>query len=349
MQSARRFCLFCLALLAAPALANDGFGGFSATGLTFSETDKVAMVEEDLFISLDRIRVSYLFRNISDQDVTGEVIFPMPPISLETLLYSPTNLPEDLTRENLVDFTATIDGVDVPVSIDRIAVLGPPSGQDQMGPLSEQYDSPGPDVTADLERLGIPLTLDAVAAVEALKALGPEAKAELQERELAWFDEGGEAYPLWSIVYRYHWTQTFPAGAEMTVAHEYTNLPSGGLFAWTHPADDEYDWEFVASYCIDEGTSKAMAKTTEIIGDDGQTYSNGVVYDISYVLKTANSWAGPIEKFRLTVDKGAPENVLSFCGEGVKKTGPTTFVMEKANYAPAGDLSIMVLTPINQD
>jgi hypothetical protein len=333
-------------VLALPVSANDGFGGLSATGLTFGQTDKVAMVEEDLFISLDTIRVTYLFRNNSIEDVTGEVIFPMPPISIESLLYSPMNLPEDLTRENLVNFTATVDGVKVPVTVDKIAVLGVPSGQDGGEGLRDQYDSPGPDVTADLKRFGMPLTLDAVAASDALKALSPEAKAELQELGLAWFSEE-EAAPLWSIVYRYHWTQTFPAGADLKVEHEYINLPSGGLFSWTHPVDPDYQY-FADLYCIDEGTSKAMVKATDVIGDDGQTYSNGVVYSIDYVLRTANSWAGPISKFRLTVDKGAAENVVSFCGDGVTKTSPTTFVMEKSDYTPSDDLAIMVLTPIDQ-
>ena len=47
----------CLAVLAiaAPALANDGFGGLAATGLTFGQTEAVAMEEEDLTIGIDRI------------------------------------------------------------------------------------------------------------------------------------------------------------------------------------------------------------------------------------------------------------------------------------------------------
>ena len=69
-----------LCLTALPALANDGFGGISATGLTFGQTDAVLMLTEDLFISLDEIKVDYTFENTSSADVTGEVIFPMPPI-----------------------------------------------------------------------------------------------------------------------------------------------------------------------------------------------------------------------------------------------------------------------------
>ena len=97
-------------LLASPALANDGFGGLAATGLTFGQTDAVAMEEEDLFISIDRIAVDYVFRNLTDQDVTGEVIFPLPPIHVGYILESQWNLPEDPDRENLVAFFELDDG-----------------------------------------------------------------------------------------------------------------------------------------------------------------------------------------------------------------------------------------------
>ena len=85
------------------------------------------------------------FRNLTDRDVTGEVIFPLPPISLQALMSSDFNIHEG-DRENLVDFTATVNGQPVPTSIDRIAVIEPP--WDEARPLSAQYDTPGTDVTA---------------------------------------------------------------------------------------------------------------------------------------------------------------------------------------------------------
>ena len=155
----RRFpALAALFALALPAAANDGFGGLSATGLTFGRTDAVAMLEEDLFIGLDRISVDYVFRNTTDADVVGEVIFPLPPVAVWSGYEGMMNLPEDLARDDLVDFAATVDGRPVAVKIDRIAVLEEP--WDETRPPSAQYDDPGREVTADLERLGLPLTLE---------------------------------------------------------------------------------------------------------------------------------------------------------------------------------------------
>jgi hypothetical protein len=45
------------------------------------------------------------------------------------------------------------------------------------------------------------------------------------------------------------------------------------------------------------------------------------------VLKTGANWAGPIGDFRLTLNKGDPKALISFCETGVVKTGPTTLEM----------------------
>lgn len=342
--------VLCLASpgLATPGLANDGFGGLNATGLTFSQTDAVAMQEEDLFIGIDRITVDYVFRNLTAADVTGEVIFPLPPIAVWSTLDSNWNLPTDVDRANLVDFRAVVDGTEVPVSIDRIAVIEPDWVENR--PLAEQYDTPGQDVTADLARFGLPLSLDAMKVTDALLALSPADRAEVKALNLAeYYDEdtaAPQAYPHWSIVLRYHWTQTFPANAEVKISHDYENRPAGGLFNWTDPPDD-WMLDVVNRYCIDAGTSKALANALKHVDEDGTVTSWGTSWNIAYVLRTANSWAGPIGKFRLTIDKGAPEHIVSLCADGIKKTGPTTFVMEKTNFTPERDLEILVAAPMS--
>lgn len=340
-----------LVLLAAPVLANDGFGGLAATGLTFGQTEAVAMEEERLFIGIDKVTVDYVFRNTTDQDVTGEVIFPLPPISVWAGYEGMMNLPEDLSQPDLVGFTATVDGQPVAVTIDRIAVVQ--ENRESASP-AEQYDTPGRDVTADLERLGIPLALDWVVLRELLLSVPEEKRNEVAALGLAEYFAGDAAQDIppdvwgtWSIVTRYHWTQTFPAGKTLKISHNYTNRPPGGLFYWTEPPE-EYQQTLVDQYCIDAGTSKAMAKALK--SPEGDEYGNhGTAYYLSYVLRTANSWAGPIGKFSLTLDKGDPGNVISLCAEGVKKTGPTTFVIEKTDYTPDRDLEVLIVQPMPQD
>ena len=257
------------------------------------------MAEKDLFIGLDEIRVSYVFRNLTSADVTGEVNFPLPPISLAHLNNPGWNLHEDLTTENLAGLAVTVGGTDRPVSIDRIAGIERP--WDEPAPLARQYGAPGRDVTATLAQYDILMTLEYVAVGEALLALDPTQQAEVQAKGLAEFipitnPSWDDVLPLWSTVLRFHWTQTFPASAETRISHRYDNIQSPcGLYSWEDPP---VDWQLaeVDRFCIDPGT--------------------------------ANGWAGPIGKFRLTLDKGAAENVISLCADGVRETGPTTFVIE---------------------
>lgn len=55
-------------------------------------------------------------------------------------------------------------------------------------------------------------------------------------------------------------------------------------------------------------------------------------------------WAGPIADFTLTIDKGDPANLVSFCGDGVKKIAPTQFQVRYTNFTPKSDLAILILT-----
>ncbi len=342
-----------MALMAAsgPLWANDGYGGLSATGLTFGRTDAVAMEEEDLFISLDRVEVSYLFRNKTDTDVTGEVIFPMPPVALADLVVMDWNLPEDRSLKNILAFTAEVDGRPVAVTIDPIAVILPELAEG--APLSASYDTPGRDVTALLAKYQIPLGLDVDAVLARLAQLDQAALDELKAEDVIdFFGEPrqmapDEIYAKWSVVYRYHWTQTFPAGSAMRIKHGYDNRPSGGMFVWSDPPKEEWTQEVAAKYCIDAGTSKGIMKALGAAGDKG--YTGGGASYISYVLRTANSWAGPISKFKLTLDKGDPKNIISLCADGVKKITPTRFVIEKTDYSPDKDLEVLIVYALDAE
>ena len=331
--------------LAAPAFANDGFGGLSASGVQFQEAADVQMLSEDLYLGLDQIRVAYVFRHTGDEDLTGEVIFPLPPINLSGLMESDFAIPrEDLDKENFVGFTATVDGKKIAVKTDRIAVIEEP--WDEKRPLSASYDSPGADVTAKLKANRIPLSLDYEKAVAALKALPQKVKDEFAAGGLAVFDDSGEAYPMWSIIERYHWTQTFRAGKDVKIAHSYRSAPPGGIFVWRDPqgGEDDYIGSLVDKYCIDKGTQSAIKKALIKSDGDGEAWWNGMAYYLDYVLTTANTWSGPIGTFKLTIDKGSPKNVLSLCVDGIKKTGPTTFVVEKKNFTPDADLNLLIVS-----
>ena len=53
--------------------------------------------------------------------------------------------------------------------------------------------------------------------------------------------------------------------------------------------------------------------------------------------------------FRLVIDKGAPNNLISFCGQGVRKIGPTQFELRASNFVPSSNVSLLILTPAQAD
>lgn len=42
------------------------------------------------------------------------------------------------------------------------------------------------------------------------------------------------------------------------------------------------------------------------------------------------------------VDKGSPDNLVSFCMSGVKKISPTQFEVRRTNFEPKGDLDVLI-------
>ena len=64
---------------------------------------------------------------------------------------------------------------------------------------------------------------------------------------------------------------------------------------------------------------------------------------ISYVSATGANWLGPVKDFRLVVDKGRPERLVSFCLDNVKKISPTTFEVRMKDFTPERDLKILLI------
>jgi Domain of unknown function (DUF4424) len=64
---------------------------------------------------------------------------------------------------------------------------------------------------------------------------------------------------------------------------------------------------------------------------------------ISYILSSGSTWKGPIKDFRLVVDKGKKNALVSFCGEAVKKIGPTQFELRKKDFEPTEDLHVLLV------
>ncbi|ODT17468.1 MAG: hypothetical protein ABS35_25760 [Kaistia sp. SCN 65-12] len=331
-----RLASTCLALMlaaampVAPASANDSTAALATGGLVYVLTEDIEMQSEDLYVSMDEIRVRYTFENHADHDITTLVAFPMPDIqgSIDFMVSIPVDDPV-----NFLAFRTEVDGKPVETKVQQRA------------------SALGIDQTALLEKLGVPLALHLDETRNALDALPQADKDNLVQLGLAAIDEydnDGRGMvkhlaPNWLLSTVFYREQTFPAGKKLVVEHSYK--PSVGQSAdvsFVAPEAQSEPWFelYRQKYCMDDAFLKAARAG---LTDDG---GNSLFENrIAYILRTGSNWAGPIGKFRLVVDKGAPKNIVSFCGEGVKKIGPTQFEVVKTDFDPQQDLDIMILAP----
>jgi len=300
--------MFC-SLPTSPLEANDSTAELATGGLVFVRNNDIEMLSEDLFISLDEIRVRYRFLNTSNRDITVRVAFPLPDLkasSFDDAVMIPTDDPV-----NFVGFATTVDGQPVRANAEQKIYVN------------------DRDHTQALTRLHIPLS--PFAAQDVIEKLPAAEKASL--KRLGLVDEDG--LPLWTLKTTFFWQQQFAAGRETVIEHRYkpsvgTVVPveAAGLAKILKSAD-------YRKYCVDEDLLATLAKAKSTLSQ----------WSIDYVLKTGANWAGPIKNFRLVVEKGSPDNLVSFCGQGVKRIGPTQFEMRKSDFTPQQDLAVLILKP----
>jgi len=315
------------------AHANDTMAELAAGGLTFVRALDVDMASEDLFISPSEVRVNYVFHNGGDQDRTAVVAFPMPDIEGSgDFMVSVPNTDSD----NFMNFEVSIEGKPVHPNIDRHVFAA------------------DVDVTDELTAHKVPLLPYGDATANAISTLPKDVLDDWVTRGIVIameYDDGNgwqtDYTPVWKLKTTYWWRTTFPAGRDLHVFHKYT--PSVGATSGLNFINYDDDNDPLSGdafekekqrYCFDDGFAKSVKKRLdEAKANESYLYEHW----ISYILTTGDNWDGNIGKFHLTVDKGKPETIVSFCGDGVRKTGPTTFEMTADDFYPEHDLDIALI------
>ena len=315
--------------VAGSACANDSSAELAAGGLVMTKNAAIEMRAENLYISAKVVRVRYRFANDSPRDVTVTVAFPMPDITaggIDDVLAVPTDSPT-----NFLAFTTRVDGRPVEAQLEQRAIKD------------------GVDRTAFLRGLAIPLAPHLRSTNQAINRLPKASQDELIHLGLAAaydYDAGKgmqrRLAAIWTLKTTFFWSQTFPAGRELVVEHRYrpavglTTETSWGSTYW--PKDPAYA-ERRLHYCVDDNFV-ASAERARPPGDVGPPFTEE---RIEYILTTGANWKSPIGDFRMVIDKGDPDSLVSFCGEGVRKTGPTTFEVHHTNFTPTRDVSVLIL------
>src|SRR5262249_22786081 len=230
-------------------------------------------------------------------------------------------------------FTTRVNGRPVKANVEQRVVAG------------------GVDRTALLRERGIPLAPFRESTNRALDRLPRAQWDELVSAGLAEIEEydAGQGMqqhlsPRWALQTKFYWDQIFPARAETLIEHRYRPIVGGNvatMLGSPEAANEPWVAEYQRKYCMDQQFLAAIERARRESADPERfPFSEE---RIDYILETGANWAGPIKQFRLVVDKGAPQSLVSFCGEGVRKIGATQYEMRKSDFVPRGNVSVLIV------
>jgi Domain of unknown function (DUF4424) len=315
------------------ARANDSTAELDNNGLRLTRDPDISMLSEDLAISAKAVHVEYVFENRAAAAKTVTIAFPMPDVTggIDANVGLPGEDPADPFQ-----FRVSADGAPVHAKLKAGAFVG------------------DVDITNKLAGARIALMPFAEGVNEALDKLPQATKDTFVSGNIAAIEEYSNnangpmekhLAPTWTWRAAYVWTQSFPAGQPVRLTQDYAPSVGGtsgtavGSKGWRNAP---YMRDYPAKYCIDQNFEGAVHRATAAKKADYPPFTE---QRINYVLKTGANWAGPIGAFHLTIDKGAPENLVSFCGDGVVKVGATKFELRKTDFTPKDDLHILILAP----
>jgi hypothetical protein len=331
MVKHHQWAIAAFAMLAglAPVRANDSAAELSIGGLQFVQNKAVAMAREDLRISLERVSVHYEFVNTSDKPVTLTVAFPLPDIDLSDAdnIALPSSDPV-----NFVDFETRIDGSPVRFQFDQRAMVG------------------DKDVSALLRQFNLPLLPIGKSEIRIVD-LPDATRVRLVDEGLLMpagtNDKGRQQYAAaWVTKTSAVRQQTFAPARKVLVEHQYH--PSVGTSSDTilrsalrnsKPLAPEIE-RYRREYCISDAFLADLDKRT------GNGKPNKAMIGerrISYVLKTGANWAGPIRSFKLTVDPGGRDRLVSFCPGRLKPAPANPMEFTAENFKPDENLKILIV------
>ena len=274
--------------------------------------------------------VDYVFHNNTDKDVDAIVAFPMPDISGD-----PEEIPAipENQSDNFLGFEVTIDGV---------AGKAAAGAEGVRARHRHRRRSEGAKCAVQsVRRRGEGGTGEAAAS--GCRRLG-QPRHHHRGHRLTTSPARRHVYtPFWQLRSTYWWRSTFPANKDVHVSHRYK--PSvGGTSSVSFFYDGKFQGQYASyktRYCMDDTFENAVRKAAKEVQTAIRSYNES---RIAYILTTGGNWAaGTIGKFKLTVDKGNPRSAGPFCGDNVKKIGPTTFEMTAKDFYPEHDIDILLL------
>jgi len=314
-----------------PLLANDSSAELAVGGLTFTKNSEISIESEDLTITPDTVTVRYSFLNRGTKPITLTVAFPLPDIDLADASNVAFPVGDPL---NYVGFSTRIDGKPIAFVTSQQAFLNNKNVTAKLGELGLPTFPVGPQ---QLKLNELPQNIRERAVAEGLLV------------ESGTNDKGQPLYDAtWTLKTSVVRQQTFAPGKPIQVEHRYRSSVGMSFdsilrqsLRQTKALESEVA-RYKATFCVEDD----FLKLVDALETTDKTRKARIVERrIRYVLKTGANWAGPIKDFHLVVDKGQPDRIVSFCGQGIRKISATQFELRATDFTPTQDLNILILGP----
>jgi hypothetical protein len=346
---------------ALPLAANDSDASVGLGGVVLTREPRISMESERLTISLSKVTVEYEFLNESDNDITTEVAFPIPP-------YENTERAGGI--RDFDDFRLWVDGQELKYQVEAKAFLWKYDGH------GNKVGRPR-DVTTVLRRYNIDISSlghykdGKYDNVPDFERLSPDARKFLDDYGVIDVEGPGNSIPEWEVRKTYYWQQRFPAHRVLHVRHEYT--PAFGFEGMHGEVFDAGSRERLLAEELQRGSDSDVQDESDLLLDacvapplqekifrDASTVwkadpmGGGYVETmwVDYILTTANSWKTPIKKFELVVERGPDRgwydpnwDYASFCWDGpVKQVDAHRFEATATDFVPKRELKVLFMT-----
>ncbi len=246
--------------------------GITANGITIRDENNIQIEKEELYISRDKIEVSYIFTNDTDKDIVTQLAFPIPAHQ-----YDPSG---HIKYPVHADFKVEVNGKEKEYSERTRALLGEKDYTDLLKSLKISINNFG-NKNKFYEKLS------------------NNDQKKLLSLGLVSDDEMSGIMPEWSVETIYYWTQTFPAKSTTRIKHTYAPIASFNMYYFNegkaHPLSGKPISlnQLSDSLCVNY---EEFMRQLKVAGARLQ------VDTVDYILTTANHWKKPIKEFHLVIE-----------------------------------------------